>query len=99
MILKVCGLGLIFNKNSYLRDPWNVMDFVIILLGYFSAFASSQANITSIRSFRVLRPLRTISSIQGLKTIVSALTAALPLLGDTFLVLIFLTLMYAIAGL
>ena len=29
--LKVFGLGFVMNKNSYLRDSWNILDFVIII--------------------------------------------------------------------
>lgn len=34
MLLKILALGFIFNKNAYLRDPWNILDFVIISTGY-----------------------------------------------------------------
>lgn len=30
-ILKVFSMGLVLNKGSYLRDPWNFIDFAIIL--------------------------------------------------------------------
>jgi Ion transport protein len=34
MILKILGLGFIFNKGAYLRDPWNILDFVIVMSAY-----------------------------------------------------------------
>ena len=34
MILKIIGLGFFCNKGSYLRDPWNVLDFIIVTAGY-----------------------------------------------------------------
>lgn len=34
MILKIVGMGFIFNKGAYLRDPWNILDFVIVLSAY-----------------------------------------------------------------
>jgi len=34
MLLKILGLGFICNKGSYLRDPWNILDFVIVTLAY-----------------------------------------------------------------
>jgi len=34
MLLKILGLGFIWNKGSYLRDPWNILDFVIVSLAY-----------------------------------------------------------------
>lgn len=35
MMIKIIGLGFIFNKGSYLRDPWNILDFVIVSSGKF----------------------------------------------------------------
>lgn len=34
MILKILGLGFIFNKGAYLRDPWNILDFTIVMSAY-----------------------------------------------------------------
>ncbi len=34
MILKIIGLGFVFNKGSYLRDPWNLLDFIIVTSSY-----------------------------------------------------------------
>jgi hypothetical protein len=34
MALKIIGLGFILNKGSYLRDAWNVLDFVIVISAY-----------------------------------------------------------------
>lgn len=100
MILKIIGLGFILNKGSYLRDSWNILDFVIVLSGYLPLVVSSgSVNLAVLRSFRVLRPLRTISGIEGLRVLVSALLSAMPLLRDTILVLTFFFIIFAIAGL
>jgi hypothetical protein len=34
MILKILGLGFLFNKGAYLRDPWNILDFTIVMSAY-----------------------------------------------------------------
>jgi hypothetical protein len=34
MILKIIGLGFVLEKESYLRDPWNILDFVIVMSSY-----------------------------------------------------------------
>ena len=34
MLFKIFGFGFIINKGAYLRDPWNVLDFSIVLTGY-----------------------------------------------------------------
>jgi hypothetical protein len=32
--LKIVCFGFVGHKYSYLRDPWNVLDFIIVLTGY-----------------------------------------------------------------
>jgi hypothetical protein len=99
MVVKIVSMGFLCNKGSYLRDAWNILDFVIIASGYMSMFLQgSGVNLSALRSFRVIRPLRTISSIAGLRVIVSSLINALPLLRDSLLVLMFFFLVFAIAG-
>ena len=34
MSIKITGLGLIFSEGSYLRESWNVLDFIIVTSGY-----------------------------------------------------------------
>ena len=34
MLFKIFGLGLFWNKGSYLRDAFNILDFVIIMSAY-----------------------------------------------------------------
>jgi len=34
MGLKIIGLGFIFNRGAYLRDTWNILDFVIVATAY-----------------------------------------------------------------
>lgn len=99
MCFKISGKGFIVNKGSYLRDPWNMLDFTIVVSGFASYISSGKgANLQALRSFRVLRPLRTISSIQGMRVIVSALMSSLPLLRDSMLVILFFFIIMAIAG-
>lgn len=98
MVLKILGLGFVLNKGSYLRDSWNILDFVIVTSAYLQLLLSSGANLSVLRSFRVLRPLRTISGIEGLRVIVSALMKAVTLLVDTVIILIFFFIIFAIAG-
>ena len=79
MSLKIIAFGFIFNKGSYLRDSWNVLDFTIIVTAYIPlVLSSSSINLTALRSLRVLRPLRTISSVKALKEILEALFSAIP---------------------
>ncbi len=101
MGLKIIGLGFIFNKGSYLRDYWNILDFIIVTTAYlpYVIGSGSGVNLSSLRSLRVLRPLRTISTIKSLKAILVALFSAIPLLKDSIIILLFFYMIFAIGGL
>ena len=98
MFLKISGLGFVWNSGSYLRDSWNILDFIIVMSGYLEYMNLGGMKLSVLRSFRVLRPLRTISGIEGLRIIVSALMSAIPLLRDAILILVFFFIIFAIAG-
>lgn len=35
-IIRIIAMGFVLHPYSYLRDPWNALDFVIMILGYVS---------------------------------------------------------------
>lgn len=32
-VLKIVALGFILHKGSYLRNAWNIMDFIVVVVG------------------------------------------------------------------
>ena len=34
MVMKILSRGFIFHTHAYLRDRWNWLDFIVVLLGY-----------------------------------------------------------------
>lgn len=38
MAIKILALGFVFNKGAYLRDPWNILDFIIVGSAYLTLF-------------------------------------------------------------
>lgn len=57
MALKVVDKGFVFNgARSYLRDPWNALDFTILSFSG-AMLISSSKTLRSLRSFRTLRAL------------------------------------------
>lgn len=101
MMMKIVGMGFLFNSNAYLRSGWNVLDFVIIVSSLFLEMVPNieSLNISALRTLRVLRPLRTISNIQSLKNILATIASSLPYLLDIAIVISFFFLIMAIAGL
>jgi voltage-dependent calcium channel L type alpha-1D len=33
-IIRVIAKGFVLHPNSYLRDPWNVFDLIVVIMGY-----------------------------------------------------------------
>lgn len=74
MGLKILSKGFVLNKGAYLRDAFNILDFVIVMSSYLtiiqekisskSGSKKKGSNIFGgLRVFRVLRPLRSITTI------------------------------------
>ena len=59
-IIKVIAKGFILNNYTYLRNPWNWLDFTVILSGYLTSFIE-MGNLAGLRTFRVLRALKTVA--------------------------------------
>ncbi|XP_031566038.1 sodium channel protein type 2 subunit alpha-like isoform X2 [Actinia tenebrosa] len=97
MIVKIIAKGLCMHKFAYLRDPWNWLDFVVVILGYVT-LVPNVANLSGIRTFRVLRALRTISAVEGLKTMVNALLKSMKMLSDVLILTIFFLCIFALVG-
>ena len=64
MVIKVIAKGFILNNYTYLRNPWNWLDFIVILSGYLTSFVEL-GNLAGLRTFRVLRALKTVSIMPG----------------------------------
>ena len=61
LVLKVVAMGFVKHKNAYMRDPWNWLDFTVVVVGLleFLPFVSLSV-IKALRVLRVLRPLRSV---------------------------------------
>ena len=99
MFLRVFALGFIIGPGAYLKSYWNVLDFICVATAYLEIVGGGGTSLAALRAFRVLRPLRFVNNIEGLKVVVSAIMAAIPVLQDTIIVLFFFFLIFAIGGL
>ncbi|KAH9495026.1 Sodium channel protein type 2 subunit alpha [Bulinus truncatus] len=96
--IKMLSRGFILKPFTYLRDPWNWLDFFVISIAYMTMAIKSLGNLSALRTFRVLRALKTISVIPGLKTIVGALLEAVRRLRDVMILTIFVLSIFALVG-
>ncbi|KAG7491439.1 hypothetical protein MATL_G00003720 [Megalops atlanticus] len=96
--IKILALGFAFHKGSYLRNGWNVMDFVVVLTGILSR-VGSDFDLRTLRAVRVLRPLKLVSGIPSLQVVLKSIMKAMIPLLQIGLLLFFAILMFAIIGL
>ncbi|XP_076021242.1 calcium channel, voltage-dependent, N type, alpha 1B subunit, a [Genypterus blacodes] len=96
--IKNIALGFAFHKGSYLRNGWNVMDFVVVLTGIL-ATVGADFDLTTLRAVRVLRPLKLVSGIPSLQVVLKSIMKAMVPLLQIGLLLFFAILMFAIIGL
>ncbi|XP_054707665.1 muscle calcium channel subunit alpha-1-like [Uloborus diversus] len=101
--MKIIAYGFLFHPGAYLRNGWNFLDFVIVIIGIISTALSALMkegfDVKALRAFRVLRPLKLVSGVPSLQVVLnSILRAMVPLLHIALLV-IFVIIIYAIIGL
>jgi len=101
MVSKLISNGMLFNgKKSYLRNFWNVTDFVILILALISIyFSDSKLQVTKvIRMGRLMRPLRVISKNENLKLSIFALAASIPAISQLLIIVSVVLFIFAIVG-
>ncbi|KAL8164867.1 UNVERIFIED_CONTAM: Sodium channel protein type 5 subunit alpha [Gekko kuhli] len=97
-IIKILARGFCLNEFTFLRDPWNWLDFSVIVMAFVGEFANL-GSVSVLRMFRVLRALKTISIIPGLKVIVGALIQSVKKLADVMILTVFCLSVFALIGL
>uniref|UniRef100_A0A8C5AAF8 Sodium channel protein n=1 Tax=Gadus morhua TaxID=8049 RepID=A0A8C5AAF8_GADMO len=97
-LIKILARGFCIGPFTFLRDPWNWLDFSVISMAYVTEFVDL-GNVSALRTFRVLRALKTISVIPGLKTIVGALIQSVKKLADVMILTVFCLSVFALIGL
>jgi len=109
-LMKIVAYGLFGNPskkcpNSYLRDGWNWLDFIVVVTGLLSAAAGaescnkeSKSSFGFLRVFRAFRPLRSLTKSPKMKVIVNTVLLSIPKLGNVCLMGIFLMTIFGILG-
>ncbi|KAM7539608.1 hypothetical protein Aperf_G00000039296 [Anoplocephala perfoliata] len=93
MVLKVIDLGVALHPGAYCRDPWNILDAIVVFCALVaftinrnalrlgkpgtSASAKNLNTIKSLRVLRVLRPLKTIKRVPKLKAVFDCVLSSL----------------------
>jgi len=104
-VMKIIVSGFYWgNERTYLKDAWNILDFIIVMFSFLTwileAFAGD-TNISFIRGFRALRalrPLRVVSKNEGIKTVVNSLILSIPALMNVLLIVLLFLMVFGILG-
>lgn len=107
-ILKIIVHGFAFNgKDSYMRNGWNVLDFLVVLSSFAiiatdSALgpgaASQLSALRALRTLRALRPLKAAKKYEGMRTVITALFTSIKPLANVGMVGLLFYLTLAILG-
>lgn len=67
--VKVVSMGFCMHKLSYLREPFNCLDFFIVCVSVigFLPIKGGSDSLKSMRTFRILRPLRSINRMPTMR--------------------------------
>lgn len=98
MIVKIISLGFALELNSYLRNTWNQLDFIIVVFSIVDMSLAGQdlAFLKVVRMLRILRPLRFISHNPSMKVLVNSLIESIGGLANVSIVIVLIWLMFAI---
>ena len=96
--MKMLAYGIICHRNSYLRDAWCQLDFVVVSLAWLPILFPQFGNMSAIRSVRALRPLRALKRVPGMPVLVGSILQSLPALGNVGMMSAFLFGIFGIVG-
>ncbi|KAK2174860.1 hypothetical protein NP493_771g00002 [Ridgeia piscesae] len=105
--LKIVALGFVLHKGAYLRNVWNIMDFIVVVTGFITIFPSTpndsastgSFDLRTLRAVKVLRPLRLVSGIPSLQVVLKSIIRAMAPLLQIGLLVLFAIVIFAIIGL
>lgn len=102
-VIKIIVMGFVCSNNTYLRDNWNILDFIIVLsfiinLIMTSYFGVDVSFMRGFRALRALRPLRMVSKNEGMKTVVNSLLKSIPQLINVLMISALFLLVFGILG-
>ncbi|XP_005988501.1 voltage-dependent L-type calcium channel subunit alpha-1S [Latimeria chalumnae] len=113
--LKIIAYGFLFHPDAYLRNGWNILDFIIVFVGLCTVALEQISRIQggtapvggkgagfdvkALRAFRVLRPLRLVSGVPSLQVVLNSIIKAMVPLLHIALLVLFMIIIYAIIGL
>lgn len=103
MLFKCIAYGFVHWEGSYLRDPWNWLDCLVVIVSVASwileVYSTNKVSAFRVlRTLRVMRPLRLINRNRGLRMVVLTLIQSVKGIANITLILVLVFLIFAILG-
>ena len=98
IFIKIIASGLLFNKNSFLRNGWNVIDFIIVIYQWIKINHKNWGNLSIFRCLKLLNNLKNLKFLRRIKLLINSVIVSLPTLGKVILFLMFIFLIFGILG-
>jgi voltage-dependent calcium channel L type alpha-1D len=103
IILKVIANGAILTEHAYWSDPWNRLDFAVVIGTTVDIILTRLVGMTGIgvrilRAFRVLRPLRLIKHNPGMRVVVNTVIQCMPMVMGVSILIMLVLYVFAVLG-
>ena len=102
LAMKIFALGFLIPKGAFLKNLWNIVDLIVVVLGYSNYMGFDNMggfDPRPLRVFRVFRPFNNVIKIEGMRAIVTVLTSSFSLLFYVGIIYFFYLSIFAVIGL
>lgn len=96
-LVKIIAQGFILSKKTYLRDMWNVLDFVVVITALLS-FSPDISSVSILRAFRLFKPLRNLQVFPSMRLLMRTLVASAERLRFLIIFYFFVIMIFSIIG-
>ena len=72
-VAKIISSGFVLGKKTYLQDPWNRLDIIVLALSALGYLAPASGFGGYFRIGRIFRPLRVVSRNEGMRSLIRAI--------------------------
>jgi len=93
LVLNMAGSGV---GSFFWKNPWNVFDFVVVVVGILTMSGALEGPLENLRMLRFFRVFRLFKRVESLNKIVTALLKAIPGVLNAFLIMLIVMCIYAI---
>ena len=94
---KILAMGFLFGHNTYLNEPWNWLDFIVVVTSLLEQLPGMDG-VSGLRTFRLFRPLRSLTTMPSMKLLVGTLISSVGQLGSVMGLASFFFMIFAILG-